>query len=118
MSASTMVEMKQEYHSSRSSQPNGLTGSPSHRQLYHQHPSAAAPHVASPPRVHTLDLKAKLATALGNHGKRYWNALLHFCTGKISREEFEGEARSCLRAEDGECNGHPGQSRLDPFLFC
>lgn len=53
-------------------------------------------------RVQTLDLKAKLAAALGSNGKQYWNALVQFCTAKISRDEFESEARTCLRSEDGE----------------
>jgi transcriptional coactivator HFI1/ADA1 len=52
-------------------------------------------------RVDTNDLKSKLATALGNNGKRYWSALLAFMTAKIDREEFEEETSLCLKSQHG-----------------
>lgn len=78
-------------------------GSTQHSHDHHHHHHSLPPPGPPPSRVHTLDLKGKLAAALGNHGKQYWNALLHFCSAKISRDEFEQQARSCLRSEDGEC---------------
>jgi transcriptional coactivator HFI1/ADA1 len=85
------------YHKPSASSTQGY---PQHQ---HHPPSASSsPSVHAPPRVLTLDLKAKLASALGGQGKRYWDALLRFCTAKISRVEFESEARACLKSEDGE----------------
>lgn len=131
-SSSTMVEVKQHQHpqlppylrpppaaaaaaaaavsSSGAASTSAAPSPTSYRRDGSQHPHhdhrehhAATPPPPPPPsRVHTLDLKGKLAAALGNHGKQYWNALLHFCSAKISRDEFEQQARMCLRAEDGE----------------
>ncbi|CAO1637921.1 unnamed protein product [Parajaminaea phylloscopi] len=96
-SATTVLESK---HSAPPYHPQKRHPASPHGWYRHHQQHPPAPQVASPPRIRTLDLKAKLATALGSNGKRYWDALLQFCTAKISRDEFETEARDCLRVED------------------
>jgi hypothetical protein len=66
---------------------------------HHNHPSSIPQKLK---RVDTQDLKTKLATSLGNNGKRYWSALLDFMTAKIDRIEFEQEATLCLKPQHGE----------------
>lgn len=103
MTSATMVEVKPPAHAKpgTSPHPHPHSHSPGPPPPQH-HPQQPLPTAPVPPRVHTLDLKAKLAAALGTNGKRYWDALLRFSTAKISRDEFEDEARSCLRSEHGE----------------
>lgn len=106
------------HHQEVSSSPlaSGLTTTSSHAKMQSsEHPSSRHHHhhhhhshhsIASSPeklkRVDTLDLKSKLAAALGNNGKRYWAALVDFLTGKIDRIEFEQEATSVLKSHYGE----------------
>ncbi|KAN0061203.1 hypothetical protein ACQY0O_006938 [Thecaphora frezii] len=52
-----------------------------------------------PVRADTLDLKQKLAVALGDNGTRYWQTFVQFCKGAISRSEFEELAQKCLKSE-------------------
>ncbi|CAO1614440.1 unnamed protein product [Sympodiomycopsis kandeliae] len=60
---------------------------------------ATPPPFTAPPRIETLDLKGKLAAALGRNAPSYWNALQQFALAKISRDEFEQAARICLKPE-------------------
>ena len=59
-------------------------------------------------RVDTLDLKAKLAAALGANGRRYWTAFMDFVSARISRVEFEEEAQICLKPQHSEYTSRPG----------
>ncbi|TKY89927.1 hypothetical protein EX895_001225 [Sporisorium graminicola] len=60
-------------------------------------PAAQAPH--RPIRADTLDLKQKLAVALGQNGTRYWQTLVQFLKGAIDRTEFEALAHKALKTE-------------------
>jgi len=57
----------------------------------------APPH--RPIRADTLDLKQKLAVALGQNGARYWQTLVQFLKGAIDRSEFEALAHKALKTE-------------------
>ncbi|GAK66099.1 uncharacterized protein PAN0_011d4321 [Moesziomyces antarcticus] len=52
-----------------------------------------------PIRADTLDLKQKLAVALGQNGARYWQTLVQFLKGAIDRSEFEALAHKALKPE-------------------
>ncbi|EPQ26010.1 uncharacterized protein PFL1_06464 [Pseudozyma flocculosa PF-1] len=52
-----------------------------------------------PARADTLDLKQKLAVALGENGTKYWQTFVQFCKGAIDRSEFEELAQKCLKSE-------------------
>ncbi|UZJ54269.1 hypothetical protein CBS101457_003589 [Exobasidium rhododendri] len=83
-----------------SRQDTSSSSSLRHLSSGHQHHS----HYVNAPitklkRVDTNDLKSKLATALGNNGKRYWSALLAFMNAKIDRYEFEEETAYCLSSQ-------------------
>ncbi len=58
-----------------------------------------------PIRADTLDLKQKLAVALGQNGARYWQTLVQFLKGAIDRSEFEALAHKALKPEHSKC--HP-----------
>ncbi|CDS01444.1 related to HFI1-adaptor protein required for structural integrity of the SAGA complex [Sporisorium scitamineum] len=60
-------------------------------------PAAQPPH--RPIRADTLDLKQKLAVALGQNGARYWQTLVQFLKGAIDRSEFEALAHKALKTE-------------------
>ncbi|SJX64043.1 related to HFI1-adaptor protein required for structural integrity of the SAGA complex [Sporisorium reilianum f. sp. reilianum] len=60
-------------------------------------PAAQPPH--RPIRADTLDLKQKLAVALGQNGARYWQTLMQFLKGAIDRSEFEALAHKALKTE-------------------
>lgn len=64
---------------------------------HHQHASTHRPI-----RADTLDLKQKLAVALGPNGTRYWQTLVQFCKGAIDRSEFESLAHNSLKSEHGK----------------
>lgn len=67
----------------------------------------APPH--RPIRADTLDLKQKLAVALGQNGARYWQTLVQFLKGAIDRSEFEALAHKALKTE---------HSKSDPSIQC
>lgn len=54
---------------------------------------------SSPSRVDTQLLKTQLASVLGDNGRRYWAALLDFCTAKINRQEFHSVAEHSLHPD-------------------
>lgn len=54
-----------------------------------------------PVRADTLDLKQKLAIALGENGTKYWQTFVQFCKGSIDRSEFEELAHKSLKPEHG-----------------
>lgn len=70
--------------------------------------SATSSATAQPPPPHrpiradTLDLKQKLAVALGQNGARYWQTLVQFLKGAIDRAEFEALAHKALKHEHSE----------------
>lgn len=72
----------------------------------------APPH--RPIRADTLDLKEKLAVALGQNGARYWQTLVQFLKGAIDRSEFEALAHKALKAEHGKLHPH----HLCAVLLC
>ncbi|SNX85200.1 related to HFI1 - adaptor protein required for structural integrity of the SAGA complex [Melanopsichium pennsylvanicum] len=61
--------------------------------------SANAPPPHRPIRADTLDLKQKLAVALGQNGASYWQTLVQFLKGAIDRSEFEALAHKALKTE-------------------
>lgn len=67
------------------------------RELSSATSANAPPH--RPIRADTLDLKQKLAVALGQNGARYWQTLVQFLKGAIDRFEFEALAHKALKAE-------------------
>ncbi|CCF50556.1 hypothetical protein NDA11_006581 [Ustilago hordei] len=67
------------------------------RELSSATSANAPPH--RPIRADTLDLKQKLAVALGQNGARYWQTLVQFLKGAIDRSEFEALAHKALKAE-------------------
>uniref|UniRef100_V5ESC0 Uncharacterized protein n=1 Tax=Kalmanozyma brasiliensis (strain GHG001) TaxID=1365824 RepID=V5ESC0_KALBG len=67
------------------------------RELSSATSANAPPH--RPIRADTLDLKQKLAVALGQNGARYWQTLVQFLKGGIDRSEFEALAHKALKTE-------------------
>ncbi|PWZ03654.1 hypothetical protein BCV70DRAFT_209895 [Testicularia cyperi] len=83
-----MVSISREMSSGTSSNHANPQHQQQHQQQQHR-----------PIRADTLDLKQKLAVALGPNGARYWQALVQFCKGNIDRSEFEALAHKSLKSE-------------------